>query len=186
LAASVRRTLASERPRYALTRKSAARRKRSSSFSLRRCQWRFIAFRAAPPVRVEYPSAVVDIQVRVREECRMKTVLPLLLATLFATSSAPVAAQTRSFRCNNDLVNVGDAKSSVQLKCGQPVLKDSFCKPGDARPMPRVSGGAKVVINNACETVDEWTYNPGYGQFMTTLRFESGRLVSISYGDRVK
>jgi hypothetical protein len=42
-----------------------------------------------------------------------------------------------------------------------------------------------VVINNACETVDEWTYNPGYGQFMTTLRFESSRLVTISYGDRV-
>jgi hypothetical protein len=34
--------------------------------------------------------------------------------------------------------------------------------------------------------VDEWTFNPGYGQFMTTLRFESGKLVSITYGDRVK
>jgi hypothetical protein len=75
----------------------------------------------------------------------------------------------------------------VQLKCGQPVLRDAFCKPADARPMPRAGGGggAKVVINNACETVDEWTYNPGYGQFMTTLRFESGKLVAITYGDRV-
>jgi Protein of unknown function (DUF2845) len=116
----------------------------------------------------------------------MKTVANLLMVTLSAALSAPVAAQTRSFRCNTDLVNVGDAKSSVQLKCGQPVLKDSFCRPGDARPMPRTSGGTNVVINNACETVDEWPYNPGYGQFMTTLRFESGRLVSISYGDRVK
>ena len=98
--------------------------------------------------------------------------------------AAPVLAQTKSFRCNSDLVNLGDAKSSVQLKCGLPVLRDSFCKAGDARPLPR-TGGAKVVINNACETVDEWTYNPGYGQFMTTLGFESGRLVSTSYGDRV-
>jgi hypothetical protein len=106
----------------------------------------------------------------------------ILLAALLATTAM---AQTRSFRCNNDLVNLGDAKSSVQLKCGQPVLRDSFCKAGDARPMPRADGGAKVVISNACETVDEWTYNPGYGQFMTTLRFESGRLVTISYGDRV-
>ena len=112
--------------------------------------------------------------------------LPILLSTLLvAAVSAPAVAGTTSFRCQNDLVNVGDAKSSVQTKCGLPVLKDSFCKAGDGRPLPGRSG-AKVVINNACETVDEWTYNPGYGQFMTTLRFESGRLVSISYGDRVK
>jgi hypothetical protein len=36
-----------------------------------------------------------------------------------------------------------------------------------------------------CEAVDEWTYNPGYGQFFTTLRFESGALKSIKYGARV-
>ena len=115
----------------------------------------------------------------------MKT-LPILLSMLLAGAvSAPAVAGPNSFRCQNDLVNVGDTKSSVQLKCGLPVLKDSFCKAGEARPLPSPPG-AKVVINNACETVDEWTYNPGYGQFMTTLRFESGRLVSISYGERVK
>jgi Protein of unknown function (DUF2845) len=112
----------------------------------------------------------------------MKTALIVLLASCCAT---PLKAQTRSFRCNNDLLNLGDAKSSVQLKCGQPVLRDAFCKPGDARPLPRAGSGNKVVINNACETLDEWTYNPGYGQFMTTLRFESGKLVAITYGDRV-
>jgi len=113
----------------------------------------------------------------------MKIAIIVLSAASFA---APALAQTKSFRCNNDLVNLGDAKSSVQLKCGRPVLRDSFCKAGDARPMARTDEGAKVVINNnACETVDEWTYNPGYGQFMTTLRFESGKLVAISYGERV-
>jgi hypothetical protein len=113
--------------------------------------------------------------------------LPILMSALLAALvAAPATAGTTSFRCQNDLVNVGDSKSSVQIKCGQPMLKDSFCRPTTGQPVPRPPGGAKVVINNACETVDEWTYNPGYGQFMTTLRFESGRLVSISYGDRVK
>ena len=112
----------------------------------------------------------------------MKSTITLLLA---AACSAPALAQTKSFRCQNDLVNLGDAKSSVQLKCGQPLLRDAFCKPGDTRALPRAGSGSQVVINNSCETVDEWTYNPGYGQFMTTLRFESGRLVAISYGDRV-
>jgi hypothetical protein len=36
-----------------------------------------------------------------------------------------------------------------------------------------------------CETVDEWTYNPGSGQFFTALRFERGALSSIKYGARV-
>jgi hypothetical protein len=117
-----------------------------------------------------------------RDASRTRTPLSLLLCLACAV---PALAQTRSFRCHNDLVNLGDAKSTVQLKCGKPVLRDSFCKPGDARPLPGVGGKGNVVINNACETVDEWTYNPGYGQFMTTLRFESGKLVAISYGDRV-
>lgn len=112
----------------------------------------------------------------------MKIPLTLLLCLV---CSAPALAQTKSFRCNNDLVNLGDAKASVQSKCGRPVLRDTSCKSGDARPLPRAGGDAKVVINTACETVDEWTYNPGYVQFMTTLRFESGRLVAIGYGERV-
>lgn len=108
----------------------------------------------------------------------------LLAVAAASVGIAPALAQTKSFRCNNDLVQIGDAKASVVVKCGAPVVKDSFCKPGDKRATPEK--GSTVVINAPCETVDEWTFNPGYGQFMTTLRFESGKLVSITYGDRVK
>ena len=116
--------------------------------------------------------------------------LPCLLA--LALQAGPASANTTSFRCKNDLVNVGDGKASALLKCGEPVVKDSFCKPQPGAPQAAlppggtVTRGSTVIVNNACETVDEWTYNPGWGQFMTTLRFESGRLVSIKYGDRVK
>ncbi len=104
----------------------------------------------------------------------------------------PADAQTLSFRCKNDLVNIGASKASTLQKCGEPVAKDAFCKP--AEPHNVVAADDKsnlkqltVVVNNSvCETVDEWTYNPGAGQFMTTLRFESGKLVTITYGDRVK
>lgn len=92
-------------------------------------------------------------------------------------------AQT-SFRCKNDLASTGDSKLSVLQKCGEPVAKDSFCKPVSVTPAKGTTGTAINV--NACEQVDEWTYNPGYGQFMTTLRFEQGKLASIKYGDRVK
>ncbi len=44
---------------------------------------------------------------------------------------------------------------------------------------------AQPSINTACYNVDVWTYRPGSGQLMTTLKFESGRLKSIEYGDRI-
>lgn len=110
--------------------------------------------------------------------------LPFLLALCLVSAGA--AASTTSFRCKNDLVNVGDGKASALLKCGEPLVRDAFCKPQPGTAAVVAPKGGSVVVNAACVTVDEWTYNPGYGQFMTTLRFESGKLVSITYGDRVK
>lgn len=127
----------------------------------------------------------------------MIPVKPLLLIAALLAPVGHLQADTRSFRCKNDLVNLGDTKASALLKCDAPVVKDSFCKPvvaPFAQPLAQPTGpgavptvaATTVVVAGVCETVDEWTYNPGRGQFMTTLRFESGRLVSIIYGDRVK
>jgi len=102
-----------------------------------------------------------------------------------ALALLPAASSAQSLRCRGDIVNVDDSRASVLLKCGEPVVKESFCKP---LPQP-VAGnptGATVVNGVPCENVDEWTYNPGYGQFLTTLRFEGGKIVAITYGDRVK
>lgn len=109
-------------------------------------------------------------------------------ASLLAAGAAlPATAATLSFRCKNDLVNVGDSKATVLQKCGEPVIKDTFCKP--VEPATVASGAAPnstVVTVNTCRNVDDWTYNPGYGQFMTSLQFEAGKLTTITYGDRVK
>lgn len=95
-------------------------------------------------------------------------------------------AQAQPMRCKNDLAQVGDGKASVLQKCGEPVFKDSFCKPAEKQPVTG-EGQARVIVNTqACDLVDEWTYNPGRGQFLTTLRFEAGTLRTITYGDRVK
>lgn len=109
-----------------------------------------------------------------------------LLATLAAGLLFAGGASAQSFRCKNDLVSVGDARASVVQKCGEPVVKDTFCKPVEivTTTSPR-RHPSSVVRVTSCENVDEWTYNPGYGQFMTTLRFEHGRLAAITYGDRV-
>ena len=112
----------------------------------------------------------------------VKTALLFTLASSFF--AVPVQAQT--MRCKNDLANVGENKASVLQKCGEPLQRDSFCKPQEKTQVPQAGAGATVINVNPCETVDEWTYNPGRGQFMTTLRFESGRLTAITYGDRAK
>lgn len=121
----------------------------------------------------------------------MSNLTPLLLLAALLAFAGPIHAETRSFRCKNDLLNLGDNKASALLKCGEPLVKDSFCKPAAALTPVEAATGSKaatvtIVTPAACETIDAWTYNPGHGQFLTTLRFESGQLTDITYGDRVK
>ncbi len=111
-------------------------------------------------------------------------VIALAAATFAASVSPPSAAQ--SLRCKGDVANLGDAQASVLVKCGEPVMKDSFCKPASQTSPPGTASAGITVNVLPCERVDEWTYKPGYGQFVTTLRFGDGTLKAIKYGDRIK
>lgn len=115
----------------------------------------------------------------------LETTRPLFAFFSAIVMAGTASAQTTSFRCKNDLVNIGASKASVLQKCGEPVVKDTFCKPAEASTSTPLDNKSTVVNVNACQKVDDWTYNPGKGQFMTSLRFEAGQLVSIKYGDRV-
>src|SRR4051812_46277938 len=102
-------------------------------------------------------------------------------AGLFGLGTAH-ASDTQTVRCRNDLVSVGDTKASVAMKCGEPAFRDTFCQTpfsGNAN-----GAGTRPRTDLPCVNVDEWTYRPGYGQRVTTLRFEESRLQSITYGDR--
>ena len=98
----------------------------------------------------------------------------------------PTSASAQYLRCENEAVNVGEMRATVLQRCGEPVVKESFCKPVDPQSVQRNATGSSVVVVPPCENVDEWTYNPGYGQFMTTLQFQGGKVTAIKYGDRVK
>ncbi len=118
---------------------------------------------------------------------RTATVVLAFLASSFLTG-----ASAQSLRCKGDLAQIGNSKGTILQKCGEPVLKDSFCKPVQSTTstapgvIPPTTGMTTNVTVNSCQQVEEWTYNPGYGQFMTMLLFEGGSLASIRYGDRVK
>jgi hypothetical protein len=127
----------------------------------------------------------------------MSTNLARTAAVIFAflASSFLTGASAQSLRCKGDLAQIGNSKGTILQKCGEPVMKDTFCKPtqetvsSSTVVTPNTAGSTastttNVTVNN-CQQVEEWTYNPGYGQFMTMLLFEGGSLKSIRYGDRV-
>lgn len=113
----------------------------------------------------------------------------------FLASSFFTGASAQSLRCKGDLAQIGNSKGTILQKCGEPVMKDTFCKatpdtvPSSTVVTPNTAGStASTTTNvtiNTCQQVEEWTYNPGYGQFMTMLLFEGGSLKSIRYGERV-
>lgn len=116
----------------------------------------------------------------------MKLTKSLFLAVSFGIAFATFNVQAESLRCNGDLALIGDSKGSIFAKCGEPILKDSFCKPVEVSTVvPCSDGKASTVIVTSCEMVDQWTYNPGSGQFYTALQFERGTLKSMKYGARV-
>jgi hypothetical protein len=92
-------------------------------------------------------------------------------------------ANAESLRCKGDIVDIGDTKAEVIVKCGQPELIDSFCEKS-AKKIRQQDGSLTLV--ESCENVDIWTYNPGKGQFWTNLYFAEGQLREMRYGDRVK
>lgn len=109
----------------------------------------------------------------------MKVVFGIACLLLISSHSA----QAESLRCHGDIVEIGDAKVDVYRKCGEPVLKDSYCEKTPVRI--KLADGSFDTLER-CENVDAWTYNPGKGQFWTNLYFSEGKLREMRYGDRVE
>ncbi|WP_160474190.1 DUF2845 domain-containing protein [Cupriavidus sp. SW-Y-13] len=107
----------------------------------------------------------------------LKVVLPL---SLIAASGS---AFSESLRCGGNLAQIGDGKADIQVKCGEPIARYSSCKPLVVVPETK---GLVDSASAACITVDEWTFAPGPGQFLTTLVFQDGKLNAIRYGDRIR
>jgi hypothetical protein len=104
---------------------------------------------------------------------------------VLGTSAAPARAE--SLRCNGHSAEVGDSRVSLLFKCGEPVVRDSFCAPlfvnaapaPGAVPQPLPAPLAQAVAG--CVVVDEWLYDRGPGHLMATVRLQSGVIQSIRY-----
>lgn len=103
-------------------------------------------------------------------------------AAFFFLGLAPIEATAQTLRCRNDLVKLGDTRTAVQRKCGEPASRDPSCR--TVRTALANGRGTRARPDLPCVHIEEWTYLFGYGQPVTTLSFEEGRLQRIEYGDR--
>ena len=105
----------------------------------------------------------------------------IVIAAALGLLAAP-PAEAESLRCNGSSTGEGDSRLSVLYKCGEPLLKDSYCAPwvqaGTLQPLP----GAYAAAVTPCQPVEEWVYDRGPGNLMATVRFKSGVVQSILYG----
>ena len=94
----------------------------------------------------------------------------------------PAAGHAESLRCEGGSVSEGDSRLSLLYKCGEPVLRDSFCSPvyypGTLEVIPEPY--AQQVV--PCLPVEAWLYERGPGQLAATVYLRSGRVQSIRYG----
>jgi hypothetical protein len=99
-----------------------------------------------------------------------------------------------AFRCGTSVISVGDTKSRVLRKCGEPdfidswdevrILKDysSTFRP-DPRTLPYGHDREPLLIKEYV-TIEVWTYNIGPASFIRYLTFEKGILREINVGAR--
>ena len=93
-------------------------------------------------------------------------------------------AHAESLRCSGGIVDEGDSRISVAYKCGQPLLKDSYCAPvyynesQMLREVPEPFASSFVP----CQQTEEWLYERGPGNLVATVRFRWGKVLSILYG----
>lgn len=90
----------------------------------------------------------------------------------YGYSKSPKTGQPE---CSEQVVTVGDTKSEVIAKCGEPTWKDTH----QEEFKERFDNGLE---RNLFVTVEEWTYNLGPNRFVRILTFRNGKLTEIRSG----
>jgi len=82
-----------------------------------------------------------------------------------------------AFRCDGQLVSVGQSKLTVLKHCGEPDWIDRWVE--ETIDFPDTPIEHRLVRVN-----ERWLYNPGPSQFLRFVTFRDGRVVSIETGGR--
>lgn len=112
----------------------------------------------------------------------MKKILVLLfISLLFSTASL-----AEGLRCGTRIIKIGDHKVDVLDKCGEPLYRDTHkkCIRDEISSSYGASNNDQSKYRTVCFEVDEWTYKPSQGKFLTLLEISGSRVSNIRYGDR--
>jgi len=107
----------------------------------------------------------------------MKMMKSILFLMVFFLAISPKDAL--ALRCGNKLVEVGDKKAEVILKCGNPAFVEKYRE----KVIVYREFGGKVIKGTAVyRYVEEWTYNFGSNRFLYFLKFVNDKLSHIEEG----
>lgn len=111
----------------------------------------------------------------------------LLICILVILMNDPAYA----LRCSGRIVSIGDTKSQVINKCGDPdhiesweeerIKKDRYYSYDNDRSYEDYR---EPFLVKEYVRIEEWTYNRGPTTFIRYLLFENGRLKKINLGDK--
>ncbi len=91
----------------------------------------------------------------------------LLIALLFASSTAVMAAETKSFRVGGDIVRVGDSTGQLLLRAGKPLHQHTY----------NVDSGNGVSIS-----ATDFIYEIGNEVYTVTVK--QGKVTKITWDRR--
>ena len=115
---------------------------------------------------------------------RTTWVLLFLLALMLHTE----AFADRNFRCKGKIVSVGDHKSDVLRKCGEPDQVDKWKEDqGEVISHTLDYGKERHRVTKLVKgpiRMERWTYNFGAQTFIRHLTFQKSELIKIETGDK--
>ena len=77
--------------------------------------------------------------------------------------------------CGGRIVSIGDSKSDVLAKCGEPAWKDSR----EEALSEQLGAG---TVRRTYVTIEDWTYNFGPNRFARIVTFRNGSVIDIRTG----
>ena len=84
-------------------------------------------------------------------------------------------AEPATRECSEQYVSIGDSKTDVLAKCGEPTLKNTHVDEFKER--------LDDTTRTVSVTVEEWSYNLGPTRFVRILTFRNSRLTNIRTGN---
>lgn len=120
----------------------------------------------------------------------MKSILTVFLILVAFSVSADDETPSSTMICDNYVISLGDRQSDVARKCGEPTYVQTWDEERVKRDYyqnipaqtPEELSQQPFLLKEYVQ-VQEWTYNFGPTRFIHYLRFENGRLNSITSGD---